>query len=168
MARRCKCAITGEIGTTDTFVRINGRYYKSQQIYDAEQMRKAQRKELIDYICREFLGYGNGQPFPTSLPIKLKELSFYDDSVILETFKQCASEIDYQLEHKQFASEYNKVAYIFGIVKSRIADVNAEIIRKKKQENFQKPINIECNDMSNVGTKIQGKDISSFLDDDEF
>ena len=26
MARPCKCAITGEKGTTDTFVKINGKY----------------------------------------------------------------------------------------------------------------------------------------------
>ena len=167
MSRKCKCAITGEIGTADTFVRINGRYYKSQQVYDADQKRKEQRRELIDYICREFLGYGNGQPFPTSLPIKLKELSFYDDSVILETFKQCSSDIDYQFEHKQFASEYNKISYMFAIVKGRIAEINAELIRKQKQESFHKPISIECNDISSVGTRIQGKDISGFLDDDE-
>ena len=76
MARPCKCAITGEKGTTDTFVKINGKYYKSQEIYDTNQMKKAKRKELIDFVCREFLGYGNGQPFPTSLPKKLNELSF--------------------------------------------------------------------------------------------
>ena len=167
MARKCKCAITGEIGTTDTFVRINGRYYKSQQVYDADQKKKAQRRELIDYICREFLGYGDGQPFPTSLPKKLKELSFYDDSVILETFKRCSQKIDYQLEHKQFANEYNKVSYIFAIVKDSIADVSSELARKEKQDKFQNPVNIECNDLSALGTKTQGKDISSFLSDDE-
>ena len=74
MARPCKCAITGEKGTTDTFVKINGKYYKSQEIYDADQKSKAKRKELIDYVCREFLRYGNGQPFPTSLPISILKI----------------------------------------------------------------------------------------------
>ena len=168
MARPCKCAITGEKGTTDTFVKINGKYYKSQEIYDANQMKKAKRKELIDFVCREFLGYGNGQPFPTSLPKKLNELSFYDDDVILETFKRCASDIEYQLEHKQFSAEYCKIAYMFAIVKNAIADVDAELRRKEKQEQITKATEIECGDLSNIGTKCRGKDISSFLNDDEF
>ncbi len=168
MARPCKCAITGEKGTTDTFVKINGKYYKSQEIYDADQKNKAKRKELIDYVCREFLRYGNGQPFPTSLPKKLNELSFYDDDVILETFKRCAPDIHYQMEHKQFSAEYNKVAYMFAIVKNAIADVNMEFQRKKQQENTMKSTEIECSDLSSIGTKTRGKDISSFLNDDEF
>lgn len=168
MARPCKCAITGEKGTTDTFVKINGRYYKSQEIYDADQMSKAKRRELIDYICREFLGYGNGQPFPTSLPQKLNELSFYDNDVILETFKRCASDIHYQMEHKRFSAEYNKVAYMFAIVKNAIADVNTEFQHKKKQENTTKATEIECSNLSDIGTKARGKDISGFLNDDEF
>ena len=40
MARSCKCAITGEVGTTDTFVKIGSKYYKSQEIYDADQRKK--------------------------------------------------------------------------------------------------------------------------------
>lgn len=168
MARPCKCAVTGEKGTTDTFVKINGKYYKSQEIYDADQMRKAKRKELIRYICEEFLGYGNGQPFPTSLPKKLKELSFYDDDVILETFKRCASNIHYQMDNKQFSAEYGKIAYIFAIIKNSIADVNVELRRKTKQESIVKQVEIESGDLSNIGTKTRGKDISSFLYDDEF
>ena len=69
MARPCKCAITGEKGTTDTFVKINGKYYKSQEIYDANQMKKAKRKELIDFVCREFWGTEMGNRF---LPHSLK------------------------------------------------------------------------------------------------
>lgn len=168
MARSCKCAITGEIGTTDTFVKIGSKYYKSQEIYDAELQRKAKRRELIDYICREFLGYGNGQPFPTSLPKKIKELEFYSDDIILETFKKCSPEINYQLEHKQFSSEYGKLSYIFAIVKNNIADVYTEVQRKQKQDEISRKTEIECDNLSNVGTKTRGKDISSFLDDDEF
>ena len=109
------------------FVKINGKYYKSQEIYDADQKSKAKRKELIDYVCREFLRYGNGQPFPTSLPKKLNELSFYDDDVILETFKRCASDIHYQMEHKQFSAEYNKIAYMFAIIKQNQLKLNVAI-----------------------------------------
>lgn len=167
MARKVKCAITHEYGTSDTFVKIKGRYYKSQEVYDAEQERKAKRRQLINYICTEFLGYGSGQPFPTSLPRKLQELSFYDDDVILETFKQNATNIHYQIEHKQFNSEYNKIAYIFAIVRNTIADVNSSILRKKKQERKSVSVELECTDLNDIGTIKKGKDISKFLDEDD-
>lgn len=167
MARKCKCHITGEIGTTDTFVKIGNYYYKNQAVYDAEQKRKESYKKLVDYICREFLGYGNGQPFPPVLPKKIAELAYYDYEVILETFKECSQEIHYWLEHKQFSSEYGKLSYIFAIVKDKISDVNKALLRKQKQENQASTTQIECGDISSLGTKRRGKDISSFLDDDE-
>lgn len=167
MARACKCRITGEVGTTDTFVKIGKYYYKSQEIYDAEQKQKETYKTLIDYICNEFLGYGEGQPFPTSLPKKLKELSFYDYETILETFKKCHDDIHFWLEHKQFETEYGKICYIFTIVKSKIADINSDRIRREEQSKYTKKTEIECGDLSELGTKRQGKDISNFLNDDD-
>lgn len=168
MARSCKCKITGEIGTTDTFVKIGKYYYKNKEVYDAEQKRIETYKALIDYICNEFLGYGDGQPFPTSLPKKIKELSFYDNEVILETFKKLHDDICYWLEHKQFETEYGKISYIFAMVRDKIADVNSDKIRRNQQNEHKKKIEIECGDISDIGTKSRGKDISSFLDDDEF
>ncbi len=168
MARKVKCQITHEWGTSDTFVKIEDKYYKSREIYDAEQKRKEAYKTLIDYVCTEFLGYGDGQPFPTSLPKKIKELSFYDNEVILETFKKCHDEICYWLEHKQFKTEYGKISYIFAIVRDKIADVNSEKIRREQQNSHTKEVEIECDDISGIGTKKRGKDISDFLDDDEF
>lgn len=167
MARACKCRITGEVGTTDTFVKIGKYYYKNQEIYDAEQKRRETYKTLIDYICNEFLGYGDGQPFPTSLPKKLQELSFYDYDTILETFQKCHDDICYWLEHKQFESEYGKLSYIFAIVNGKIADVNSERQHRAQQSENTKKTEIECGDLSKLGTKRRGKDISNFLNDDE-
>lgn len=166
MARKCKCAITGEIGTTDTFIKIGSKYYKNQEIYDADQKKKQTYKELIDYICREFLGYGNGQPFPPILPKKIKELSFYSNDVILETFKQYSDDIHYWIEHKQFSTEYGMISYMFTIVKSHIADV-ARQEKRISTSNKQTNNLIECGDLSIIGSKKQGKDISQFLNDDE-
>ena len=168
MARSCKCKVTGEIGTTDTFVKIGKYYYKSQAVYDAEQKRINTYKSLLDYICNEFLGYGDGQPFPTSLPKKIKELSFYDYEVILETFKILHDDICYWLEHKQFETEYGKISYMFAMVRDKIADVNSDKIRKEQQNEHIKKIEIECSDLSSMGTKTRGKDIGRFLDEDEF
>lgn len=168
MARKCKCFITGEVGTTDTFVKIGSHYYKNREIYEADQKRKENYKNLIDYICREFLGYGNGQPFPPVLPKKISELSYYDYEVILETFKECSQEIHYWLNNKQFQNEYGKLSYMFTIIKSKIADVNAAYLRQQQNDNQKSKTEIECSDMSSLGTKRRGKDISDFLDDDEF
>lgn len=167
MARSCKCAITGEVGTTDTFVKIGNRYYKSQEVYDSDQRKKESYKQLIDYICREFLGYGNGQPFPPILPKKIKELSFYSNDVILETFKQCADDIHYWIDHKQFSSEYGMISYIFTIVKGKIADVSNKEKMIAASNNQTNKNTIECNDLSDIGSKKKGKDISRFLDDDD-
>ena len=167
MARSCKCHITGETGTTDTFVKIGKYYYKNQEIYDAEQKRKETYKSLIDYICYEFLGYGDGQPFHTSLPKKIKELSFYDYETILETFQKCHDDICYWMEHKQFETEYGKLSYIFAMVKDKLSDVRSDRIRREKQSENTKKTEIECGDLSSIGTKHRGKDISSFLNDDE-
>lgn len=167
MARKCKCAITGEIGTTDTFIKIGSKYYKSQAVYDADQEKKESYKRLVDYICREFLGYGNGQPFPPILPKKIKELSFYSSDVILETFKECSSDIHYWLEHKQFSNEYGMISYMFSIVKGSIADVAKKEKRMAASKEQLKNNMIECGDLSDIGSKKQGKDISRFLDDDD-
>lgn len=168
MSRAVKCAITHEIGTTDTFIKIGSKYYKSQEIYDADQRKKEVYKQLVDYICREFLGYGNGQPFPPILPKKIKELSFYSNEIILETFKECADDIHYLLEHKQFSNEYGKISYMFTIVKGHIADVAKKEKRMAASNEQVKNNMIECGDLSSIGSKKQGKDISRFLIDDEF
>lgn len=167
MARRCKCAITGEIGDTDTFVKIGNRYYKSREIYDKVQREKESYKNLVDYICTEFLGYGDGQPFPPILPKKLKELSDYSNNVIMEAFRKSSDNIRYALDHKTFSGEYGKIAYIFAIVKNRISEVAAEEARLQKQMEHVKQIRLECSETGISGTKAKGKNISSFLEDDD-
>ena len=114
------------------------------------------------------MGYGNGQPFPPILPKKIKELSFYSNEIILETFKECADDIHYWLEHKQFSNEYGKISYMFTIVKGHIADVAKKEKRMAASNEQVKNNMIECGDLSSIGSKKQGKDISRFLIDDEF
>jgi hypothetical protein len=123
MARKVKCSITKEEGTNETFYKVNDKYYKSQEIYENDKLQKQLYKEIIDYVCNDFLNYKQGQIFPTSLTKKLKELSFYDNEVILKTLKTKSKEIDYWLQNKTFDSDYGKVSYIFAIVKNSINDI---------------------------------------------
>ena len=170
MGRKVKCHITGAWGTSDTFVKIGNHYYKNQYVYDEDHRLKEERKQLIDYICKKFLHYADGQPFHTSLPKKLNELSFYDNTVILETFKTCESDILYWLEHKNFTNDYGKIAYMFAIIGNNIADVNRKYINEQKIAALQQSQirSFELSDehkIVNIGTKQKAKDISDFLED---
>ena len=71
------------------------------------------------------------------------------------------------MEHKQFETEYGKLSYIFAMVKDKLSDVRSDRIRREKQSENTKKTEIECGDLSSIGTKRRGKDISSFLNDDE-
>ena len=167
MARKVKCAVTGEIGTSDTFIKIGSHYYKNQAVYDADQKNKQSYRQLVEYICYEFLGYGDGQPFPSSLPKFIKKLSYYDNDVILETFKSCSDVIHWCLRNNEFSSEYGKLSYIFRIVENKIADVHKNVLLRQKQERETKRVMVESEDLMDLGTKKRGKDISNFLDDED-
>lgn len=166
--RKCKCVVTGEYGTVDTFVKIDNQYYKSQEIYEEDRHKKETYRELIDYICREFLGYYAGQPFIPALPRRLKELDFYDYDVILETFKHKTKEIRYALDTKQFATDVSKLNYIFAIVKNSIGDVYKYIKVTEKQEKHHTLPQVEMDiEINNIGAKVVGKNISNWLEADE-
>ena len=170
MARKVKCYITGEMGTSDTFVKIGTHYYKNQDVYDEDRRQKEERKQLIDYVCRTFLHYSDGQPFPPLLPKKLSELSFYDTAVILETFRTCEKDITYWLERKDFDSEYGKIAYMFSIVRSKIADVNKAYKKRERETNREKSVE-DIMDFDNPNLLSQSSkktdSLLNFLEGDE-
>ena len=161
--RKVKCHITGEEGTVNTFVKIGKFWYKSKEVYDEDKKKKEKHRELIDYICRQFLGYGNGQPFPTYLENKLKELRYYDDDVILETFIECNKDIKYWLRNKKFNSDYNRVCYMFAIIRNKIPEVNKKYIRREKELAKENSIKEFTDPELTTGTPNKGKDISEFL-----
>lgn len=47
MARKCKCRATGEDGFNDTFIKIDGHYYKSQEVYDEYQSKLQEIKSGV-------------------------------------------------------------------------------------------------------------------------
>lgn len=170
MARRVKCVVTGEYGTSDSFVKMNGHYYKSIEIYQADQERKKNRHDLIDYVCREFLGYSEGQPFSTFLPRKLQELSFYDDALILQVFREQASVIHQCLDRMTFSNELNKISYIVGIVRNALPEALQKQERECRQEQLAAS-RCQRNDVpiTEVQPLVvrQQTDISHWLEEDE-
>ena len=164
MAKKVKCAVTGEYGLSGEYIKINGRYYKNQQIYDADKRKKDVRKQLIEHICVEYLGYSDGQPFPPILPKKLKELEFYDNEIILETFRQKANDIRYALNTKQFNNDFGRVSYMFAVVKNSIADVKKQFDYQNRQEQAAVKNIQAAEDIA--GTKNTGKDITAWLEEE--
>lgn len=166
--RRVKCHETGEWGTSLTFYKApDGFYYKSEDLYKEKQKKSDTYNQLIEELA-ELMGFTPGMVFPTCVVKGLKQLSFYDNEVILETAKRCHDKVEYAMRTKKFASEYQKSAYIMAIIKNNINDVYKDIERNKhdSQRDIQPVIPIES-DLENVGCVKVSHDISDFLFDDE-
>ena len=173
IGRKVKCRLTGETGSSDDFIKIDGKYYKNQQVYDAWNKENEGRKKVIEIIAFDFLGYRQGQVFPTVLTKKLKELEFYGYDVILKTVEKSRSAIEYSMNTKDFSSDIHKISYIMAIIKNNINDVYREFQRTEKiiekQESKTKELGtINDEVMMSIGSKQKAKDISDFLEDDEW
>lgn len=172
MSRKCKCQLTGEYGTTDTFYKAeDGKYYKTKELYEARKKEKEDRKAVIERFAVDFLDYKTGQVFPSVLTKKLKELEFYGYDVINRTIDKCYEAIQYSLRTKSFNSDANKIAYIFAIIKNNINDVYRDVQREESAQRKQCQASnmsvIDEQSIMNIGTKQKAKDISCFLEDDE-
>jgi hypothetical protein len=168
MARVVKCQITHEIGNTDTFVKINGKYYKSQDIYDQHKKTVELHKKIVDTIANEFLNYQQGQIFPTMLNKKLKELDFYPNEVILQTIEKNYDNIKYWMGTKNFSNDIGKISYIFAIIKNCINDIYKDWKRNKEIKVQENNTNIDLSlDIKEINTTQKGKDITSWLEEDD-
>lgn len=170
MARKVKCQVTGEWGTSETFVKIDGKYYKNQKVYDVWHKENEDRKEVIDILVTDFLQYVPGQVFPTILTKKLKELEFYGYDVIKKTIEKCRNSIEYSMNAKSFKSDTHKISYMMAIIKNNINDVYKECLRTEKviEKQQEQTANFEAmdeNTIMNIGSKQKAKDISDFLED---
>lgn len=170
MSRKCKCQITGEIGTTDTFVKINGKYYKSQEVYDQHKTNIELYKKIVNIIAEEFLNYDRNQVFPTLLTKKLKELEFYPNEVILKTVEKNYETIKYWMNVKDFSNDVGRISYIFAIIKNNINDV----YKKWKTENEKhKTIDNTIKNITDINIDVinnnpQQKDLRKWLEEDEW
>lgn len=171
MARQCKCQITGDVGTTDTFYKAdNGKYYKSKEVYDIWNKENENRKKVIEKFAIDFLDYKPGQVFPTVLTKKLKELEFYGYDVINRTIDKVYNSIQYAIQHKDFKNDIGKISYIFAIIKNNINDVYRQVLREEKIKEKQKTQtdhfeSISESELMNIGSKKKAKDISEFLEE---
>jgi hypothetical protein len=169
MARTCKCQITHEIGDVNTFIKIDGKYYKSQEIYDEYKKNANLHRIIVDTIVNDFLNYQKGQIFPTILTKKLKELEFYPNEVIFNTIKKNHDTIQYWMNTKDFNSDIGKISYIFAIIKGNINDIYKQW--KIEQNCINKKNNNDTNliiDINMTENKHEEKDLRKWLEDDEW
>ena len=153
MARKVKCQITGEYGTSDVFYKAdNGKYYKSKELYDVWNKENEDRKHVIERFAIEFLDYVPGQVFPTILTKKLKELEFYGYDVINKTIDKSYDSIQYALRTKDFRNDVGKISYIFAIIK-----------KQKREYDIDTSVDID-----NIQTTHTEKNITKWLEDDDW
>lgn len=113
---------------------------------------KKQWKELFEYIEKEILNYSNNQKLQKNAILRLRGLSHgqiiannkceqhgeYSPEVLLIAFKINKNKIISAIQHKDFDSEENKIAYISAIVRDKLNDIDerlksAERIKRQKQ-----------------------------------
>ena len=168
MARKVKCQITGEYGTSDVFYKAdNGKYYKSKELYDVWNKENEDRKHVIERFAIEFLDYVPGQVFPTILTKKLKELEFYGYDVINKTIDKSYDSIQYILRNKDFRNDVGKISYIFAIIKNNINDVYKQVVKEEKEQKREYDIDTSV-DIDSIQTTHTEKNITKWLEDDDW
>lgn len=162
--KKVTCAVTKEKGTEDTFYKApDDKWYKSKEIYEEYKFQTDCWKEILRRF-EVYLDYEKGQPFPTLLTRKLKELKFYTNEVILETIKENEKSILWAIENKNFSSSQNKIFYIFAILSNNIADVNKRIKNERKakpKKEIMSVVDIE------IVSNPEVKDLSNWLNEED-
>ena len=169
MARKVKCCVSGKWGTSDTFLKIDGKYYENEEVYNWQKRMSNCWKLTIDKITIDFLGYKKGEPYPTILNKRLKSLDFYDNEVIYRTVLFSEEAILYALRTKEFDSTYMKIQYIMAILRNNIAKVWKTVREERKAakaEHRQLEDIVYIESLDNVENPKQiNKDISKFVED---
>lgn len=186
-----KCMATGVQGPRSQFYKApNNRYFQSEAVYQAwlagRRREKAKKnkpalqkkpgrttesyKKLCDTIA-DFIGYDpkGGQPMPTIVFRRLKELDFYSDEIIQQTLDENAKSIQWAMQNKKFEDDAGKCSYLMAIVRNNIGAVYRR--EKQKAENLvkeEKRADIDSMiDLSNIGAVHKANDVSSLLGGDD-
>lgn len=172
IARRCKCQITGEQGTTDTFYRAaNGKYYKTKEIYDEHMEQIATLKKVKKILYEDFFGYSPEQPRSTWGFSELAQLTkFYDASTVLRTIEKKYDAIRYSIKHKKFKNEHAMMKYVFAIIKNNIKAVYEQEQRRKETSMPVREPEIMEDDHEESQTDLHAgaaKDLTGFIHDEE-
>ena len=156
MGRKPKCKYCKKELDDPYVVFVNGKKqnYCSKEEYDFVILEKEYYKKILN-ICKEILGY---KTFNSIVGKEIKELhSEYKYQSIYNCINKYKQDIVFYIDLNDIEKEFNKIKYMFAIVKNNIADC-AQIKNEKKDLK----INIEEFDMSDYKYKPQKTD--NFLD----
>ncbi len=168
MARNVKCSVSGKWGTSDTFIKIDGKYYENKEVYEEHKKQCEYWRKAIEKITEDYLGYHKGEPYPTILNKRLKSLDFYSNEVIYRTIIYCDESISNAMNTKEFSSSYLKIQYIMAVLRNNIAKV-WKMVREEqkiaKAQNKKQDV-VYIDGLDNVKNPKQiNKDISKFVED---
>ena len=152
----CKRDIPKGEGYQWIHVSSTGKEYKRTCCSEEEKYQVERDKELyrsIQLITDEILGY---PCVNNTRNKKIKELqeAGYTNEQIYRCFKEYKSEIEYWINANGIDKEYNKIAYIFGVIKNVIKDFSEfdkenDIFNKQKIIEEEKEIELEENSFTN-------------------
>lgn len=187
-----KCMATGERGPRDEYYKApNGRYFKSENIYEAwmagrrkemarknkpaHQAKPGRTTESYKKLCgtiADMIGYdpGGGQPMPTIVFRRLKELDYYPDEIIQETLDEKAEAIRWAMGHKEFENDSGRASYLMAIVRNNIAEVERREKKKKETRRSEEKDNPNLDtmvDLENIGVVHRSHDVSSLFGGDD-
>lgn len=178
MARRCKCQVCGNWGTTDTFYRVEkgsrNLYYCNESEYLEWKKEKDIKIELLKFICDEIWHYDDYRMLPRVLQKQINKMAkIYNYEVILLTVQEHKDTLEYwmNLEGK-FDNEYGKSSYMMAIIKNNINEVYKKWKIKQKQAQQQEKIQVDINIINDLQNNTQQKQeindgILDFLEEDD-
>lgn len=168
MGRKVKCQVTKEIGDSSEFFKApNGKYYKTEEVYNHWKRESDDRKRCIELIC-DYANYKNGDLAPTYLNKMISDFGNkvgYD--VLLDTIKECEKEFLWANANKEFNNEMGRMFYYKAIIGNRVVDVYKRNQLIKEQEKQIESMPIEAfEDVDKVGCHTGGgKDLRYLLGD---
>lgn len=187
-----KCFATGKVGARKDFFKApNKRYFQSEAVYEAwlagRRKEKAKKnrpksyekpgrtpesyKKLCDTLA-DLIGYdpAGGQPMPTVIFRKLKELDYYSDEIIQMTLDEKTDIIRWAMENKDFSDDSGRACYMMAIVRNNIAEVERREKRKKEtvlqEERYNQNLDL-VEDLESIGTVHKSRDVSDLFGGDD-
>lgn len=128
--------------------------YCSEEEYKFIIREKNCYKKILE-LCKNILGY---KTFNTIVGKEIKELhNEYSYEIIYICIQKYKQDIEIYIDLNDINKEYNKIKYMFAIIKNNIADISLE-----KKEIKDEKINIEEFDMFDY--RYKPKKTDNFLD----
>ena len=178
MARTVKCCICKkEIKKDDaymfTYTSQSGKEYRKYCCSLEEKENMEREKELyreIQYLTDDILGYKCVNNCRNAKIKELQEAGFTNEQ-IFRCFKKYKDEIVKWIELNGIDKEYNKIAYIFGVINNVIKDFSREDERANQWEQYVSETSEEefIEEEEDIASRLKNKkenknNIASFLD----